>query len=109
MIITNKKELEMAAEFLEKYANEKGNYIEFAAFGNVANVLKQAIEKGDFDDEHDAYTLQVVKQPNHLEYAAEKLCNTDCVLYRKGTCKYNHKDKIKCPTIYNYIYDEDED
>lgn len=109
MIITNKKELEMAAEFLDKYAKEKGNYIEFAAFGNVANVLKQAIEEGDFDDEHDAYTLQVVKQPNVLDYAIDKFCNTDCVFYRNGTCKYNHKDKINCTTIYNYIFDEDED
>ena len=63
----------------------------------------------DFDDEHDAYTLQVVKQQNYFECAVEKLCNNDCVLYRKGTCKYNGKEKIECPTIFNYIYDEDED
>ena len=108
MVITNKKELEMAAEFLLKYANESANYKEFAAFGNVANVLKQAIKKGNFDDEHDAYILHVVKLPNMLEIAVEKCCTTDCERYRNGDCPYRD-NKENCPVIKYLWLKEDEE
>lgn len=106
MIITNKKELEMVAEFLTKSSEITDNYKESGAFSNVAGVLKQAIKEGDFDDTHDAYTLQVVKQPNMLDVAIEKNCTTNCYFYRKGCCPYKWEEKQDCNYIHKYIFDE---
>lgn len=93
----------MAAELLLKLANELANYKESAAFGNVANVLKQAIEKGNFDEEHDAYILHVVKLPNLMDEAIEECCRTECYKYRMGICPYVLKDKDNCIRIKRYL------
>ena len=107
MRITNQKDLLMVAEYLKKNSDTIQDYRLRGAFINVGYVLDKAIKEGDFDGEHDAYTLKVIKLPNLMDVAVSECCTTDCQRYAKGMCIF--KDKLNCPNIRDYIYSDDDE
>lgn len=103
MIVTKKKELERVVQLIRIRLDYTKDIFDHTALTNVMWVLYQAIEEGDFDEEHDAYTLKVVKQPNQLDDAIQHCCNTSCLEYRGGVCPFPYKYKKGCPKIKEYL------